>query len=111
MHKRYVTGPSESLAGIALREMGKEEYWQYISEYNADRFPGMGPNDYYPLGTTLLMDESDRFEADLPGDDLWLVVFDDQDIENRRFDCEGEARDYFDSTLESCYLYKLMERK
>lgn len=52
---RYETLPGESLMGIALRQLKDESRWTEIRDLNADRFPDMGPHDYYPLGTALLL--------------------------------------------------------
>ena len=51
----YVTTPGESVAGIALRQLGDESRWEEISDLNAHAFPDMGPHDYYPVGTELVM--------------------------------------------------------
>lgn len=51
----YTTHPGESVMGIALRQLKDEKRWPEICDLNADRFPGMGPHDYYPPGTVLTM--------------------------------------------------------
>jgi hypothetical protein len=51
----HKTEPGESLAGMAIRQLGDEKRWTEIRDLNADRFPDMGPNDYYPVGTVLRM--------------------------------------------------------
>lgn len=54
-HRSYTTRPGESVMGIALRELNHSPSWTEIRDLNADRFPGMGPHDYYPPGTVLVM--------------------------------------------------------
>lgn len=54
----YVTTPGESVAGIALRQLGDESRWIEIRDLNAQAFPDMGPHDYYPVGTKLVMPKS-----------------------------------------------------
>lgn len=51
----YTTNPGESLLGIALRELNHGPGWSEIRDLNADRFPDMGPHDYYPPGTVLVL--------------------------------------------------------
>lgn len=51
----YTTRPAESVAGIALRQLGDESRWVEIRDLNAHAFPGIGPHDYYPVGTVLRM--------------------------------------------------------
>lgn len=51
----YTTRPAEALAGIALRQLGDESRWLEIRDLNAHAFPGIGPHDYYPVGTVLRM--------------------------------------------------------
>lgn len=51
----YTTQPGESVAGIALRELGTDERWHEIAKLNEDRFPHMIHNEYYPVGTVLKM--------------------------------------------------------
>lgn len=53
--KRYTTTPAESLAGIALRELGSESLWTHIAQLNAHHFPEMKASDYYPVGTELIL--------------------------------------------------------
>lgn len=51
----YTTQAGESLMGIANRQLRGTDRWKEIRELNADRFPDMGPHDYYPVGTVLKM--------------------------------------------------------
>lgn len=51
----YTTRPAEAVAGIALRQLGDESRWVEIRDLNAHAFPGIGPHDYYPVGTVLRM--------------------------------------------------------
>ena len=53
----YVTSAGESLAGIAMRELGDENRWEEIRDLNDEDFPDMGGSDYYPVGTHLVMPE------------------------------------------------------
>ena len=54
----YVTTPGESVAGIAARQLGDQSRWIEIRDLNALEFPDMGPHDYYPVGTKLVMPKS-----------------------------------------------------
>lgn len=54
-YSSYSTSPGESVAGIALRQLGEESRWIEIRDLNAHAFPGVGPHDYYPAGTKLVM--------------------------------------------------------
>lgn len=54
-YSSYSTSPGESVAGIALRQLGDKSRWLEIRDLNAQAFPDMGPNDYYPVGTKLVM--------------------------------------------------------
>lgn len=51
----YTTRPGESVMGIANRELRSSERWVEICDLNAKDFPDMGPHDYYPPGTVLVM--------------------------------------------------------
>jgi predicted nuclease with TOPRIM domain len=53
----YETMPAESVAGIALRQLGDVNKWVDIAWLNSLNFPDVGPNDYYPVGTVLIMPE------------------------------------------------------
>ena len=57
-YSSYSTSPGESVAGIALRQLGDKSRWLEIRDLNAQAFPDMGPNDYYPVGTKLVMPQS-----------------------------------------------------
>lgn len=57
---RYTTSAGESIAGIALRQLGTEDRWTEIRDLNEARFPGMQQHEYYPVGTVLLMPEGPR---------------------------------------------------
>jgi hypothetical protein len=52
---KHTTQPGESVMGIALRNLGDEHRWREVADLNADRFPGMGPSDYYPVGTVVYL--------------------------------------------------------
>ncbi len=52
---RYETQAGESLAGIALRQLGDESRWVEIRNLNAEAFPDMERHEYYPVGTVLKM--------------------------------------------------------
>lgn len=54
----YKTEPAESVAGMAIRQLGNESRWVDIAWLNSLKFPDIGPNDYYPVGTILIMPES-----------------------------------------------------
>ena len=54
-YSSYSTSPGESVAGIALRQLGDESRWIEIRDLNAHAFPDVGPHDYYPAGTKLVM--------------------------------------------------------
>ena len=54
-YSSYSTSPGESVAGIALRQLGEESRWIEIRDLNAHAFPDVGPHDYYPAGTKLVM--------------------------------------------------------
>lgn len=54
-HRTYTTNPGESVMGIALRQLNHGPSWTEIRDLNADRFPDMGPHDYYPPRTVLVM--------------------------------------------------------
>ncbi len=60
---RYRTMPGESAAGIAMRELKDEGRWREIVEFNSQRFPDMGANDYYPVGTLLTMPPKPKAEV------------------------------------------------
>jgi nucleoid-associated protein YgaU len=49
----YTTKPAESLAGIALRELGDESRWVEIAKLNEEMFPDMRRSDYYPCGAVI----------------------------------------------------------
>jgi len=49
----YTTKPAESLAGIAIRELGDESRWKEIRDLNSDIYPDMMSWVYYPVGTVL----------------------------------------------------------
>jgi nucleoid-associated protein YgaU len=51
----YRTSAGESLAGIAMRELGDEARWREISDANAGPWPELGPHDRYPPGTTIVL--------------------------------------------------------
>ncbi len=51
----YTTRSGESVAGIALRELGSEKRWREIADLNAGKFPEMLGADYYPVGTVLML--------------------------------------------------------
>ena len=54
--RTYRTDPAESIAGIALRELGDESRWIEIHFLNKDRFPMVEcSSDYYPSGSILSM--------------------------------------------------------
>ncbi|OLU15362.1 hypothetical protein BVH01_16210 [Pseudomonas sp. PA1(2017)] len=55
--RTYTTNPGESVMGIAMRELKDEKRWPEIRDLNAEAHPGMGPHDYYPVGTVLAMPE------------------------------------------------------
>ena len=52
----YVTQPAESLAGIAMRQLNDESRWREIRDLNSGQFPYMGPHDYYPVGTEIILE-------------------------------------------------------
>jgi hypothetical protein len=54
----YKTEPAESVAGMAIRQLGNESRWVDIAWLNSLKFPDIGPNDYYPVGTILIVPES-----------------------------------------------------
>jgi hypothetical protein len=54
-YRKYQTSPAESLAGIALRELGDETLWLEIARLNSLKFPEMSANDYYPVGTYIIL--------------------------------------------------------
>lgn len=58
--RTYTTQPGESVAGIALRELGTDERWHEIAKLNEDRFPHMIHDEYYPVGTVLKMPAKDK---------------------------------------------------
>ena len=51
----YTTNPGESIAGIALRQLGDEKRWQEVRELNEYQHPGMVATDYYPPGTLIII--------------------------------------------------------
>ncbi len=51
----YVTQPGDSTMGIALRQLRDESRWTDIRDLNVDAFPDMGPHDYFPVGTLLVI--------------------------------------------------------
>lgn len=51
----YETQAGESVAGIALRQLGDESRWVEIRNLNEDAFPDMERHEYYPVGTVLKM--------------------------------------------------------
>jgi hypothetical protein len=51
----YTTNPAESVAGIALRQLGDERLWVEIARLNSLKFPDVNANDYYPVGTMLVI--------------------------------------------------------
>lgn len=53
----YTTRPGESVMGIALRQLKNEKRWPEIIKLNEDRFADVGPHDYYPVGTVLVLPE------------------------------------------------------
>jgi hypothetical protein len=61
--KDYKTECAESVAGIALRNLGSEKLWVEIARLNSLDFPDVGPNDYYPVGTVLLLPIRKTLEA------------------------------------------------
>tara|TARA_R110001592_G_scaffold209888_15_gene461236 strand:- start:6473 stop:6733 length:261 start_codon:yes stop_codon:yes gene_type:complete len=52
---RYETRPAESLAGIAMRELGDHKLWVEIARLNSVEFPDMSPNEYYPVKTQIIL--------------------------------------------------------
>ena len=61
--KTYKTRSAESVAGIAIRNLGNEKLWLEIARLNSLDFPDVGPNDYYPVGTVLLLPIREKLEA------------------------------------------------
>lgn len=57
-YELYKTKPSESVSGIALRQLGDLNYWIEIARLNSLDHPDMGANDYYPVGTELRLPPS-----------------------------------------------------
>lgn len=57
----YTTRPAEAVAGIALRQLGDESRWVEIRDLNSHAFPGIGPHDYYPVGTLLRMPAEQQY--------------------------------------------------
>lgn len=53
----YKTQPAESVAGIALRQLGDESRWREIRDLNSEDYPEMTGPDYYPVGTTIILPE------------------------------------------------------
>ncbi len=51
----YVTQPGDSTMGIALRQLRDQARWTDIRDLNAEAFPEMGPHDYFPVGTLLVI--------------------------------------------------------
>jgi hypothetical protein len=51
----HKTECAESVAGIALRKLGNEKLWVEIARLNSLVFPDVSANDYYPVGTILLL--------------------------------------------------------
>jgi hypothetical protein len=51
----HTTQPAESVAGIALRQLGDEKLWVEIARLNSLEFPDVHANDYYPVGTVLIL--------------------------------------------------------
>jgi hypothetical protein len=51
----HKTECAESVAGIALRKLGDEKLWVNIARLNSLEFPEISANDYYPVGTILLL--------------------------------------------------------
>ena len=51
----HKTRPAESLAGIALRKLGDETLWTQIAKLNSLKFPDMGPHNYYPVNTEIVI--------------------------------------------------------
>lgn len=49
----YTTSPAESLAGIAIRELGDESRWTEIRDLNNKEHPEMSSFDYYPVGSVI----------------------------------------------------------
>lgn len=57
----YTTESAESLAGIAIRQLGDESKWTQIARLNSNQFPEMNAHDYYPFGTEIVIsDEQDK---------------------------------------------------
>jgi hypothetical protein len=52
---RHTTAPAESVAGIALRSLGDQNLWVDVARLNSLDHPDMGPHDYYPVGTSLIL--------------------------------------------------------
>jgi hypothetical protein len=52
--RTHTTQPGESVAGIALRQCGNEAQWRHILECNPE-FEDLLPNDYFPVGTVLML--------------------------------------------------------
>lgn len=52
---RYKTSAAESLAGIAIRQLGDQLLWVEVARLNSLEHPDMHPNDYYPVGTVLIL--------------------------------------------------------
>lgn len=54
-YSTYCTNAAESLAGIAARQLKDERLWLVVRDLNQLEHPDMGPHDYYPVGSVILL--------------------------------------------------------
>lgn len=66
---RHETWPGETLAGVALRQLGDESRWGEIKDLNPDACIHMGRHDYLRPGTMLQLPKDTPAAAHSESDD------------------------------------------
>lgn len=99
--KTYTTQPGESVAGIALRQLGDEKWWKHLLACNPD-FIGLVPHEYFPVSTVLTL-PSNMFPVSPTAEPVHAATMAVRDVlaeRQRQFSVEGWTPEHDDQQNE-----------